>query len=339
MSTVADTTEASETRGSAQPPGSEGSARAWLRRINFSDYGIIWVTIALFLALSQTSDAFLTVANLRNVLDQQSLILIAGAALTLTLISGNFDISISAIYINASITTALVMNSSGSVFLALAAGIAIGAAFGMLNGAIVAWVRINSFIATLASSFVFFGIGFLLSDRSIVRVVDRDFNQIARGRDLGLTNATWIAVIVVALFWFVLERTRFGRHVFAVGGNQEAARLAGIRVEVITAATFVLAGAAAGLAGALLASRTITAQPSDDFSFVFAVLTAVIIGGTSIAGGEGAVWRTVLGAFFIALLTNGFNLHQIDPIIQRLIQGTVILAAVAADNWSRNRRT
>ena len=339
MSAVTDTTDPVDVAGAANSSGSDGAVRAGLRRINFSDHGIVWVTIALFVALSQTSDAFLTVANLRNVLDQQSLILIAGAAMTLTLISGNFDISVSAIYINASIATALVMNSTGSVILALGAGVAIGAAFGLLNGSVVAWVRINSFIATLASSFVFFGIGFLLSDRSIVRVADREFNQIARGRDLGLTNATWIAVVVVALFWFVLQRTRFGRHVFAVGGNPEAARLAGIRVEVITATTFVLTGAAAGLAGALLASRTITAQPSDDFSFVFAVLTAVIIGGTSIAGGEGAVWRTVLGAFFIALLTNGFNLHQIDPIIQRLIQGSVILAAVAADNWSRNRRT
>lgn len=315
------------------------TATAPQRRFRFGEYGIVWVTILLFIVLSQTSDAFLTVANLRNVLDQQSLILIAGAAMTLTLIGGNFDISVSATYINASIVTALVMNSTGSVFVALGAGIAIGALFGLVNGIVVAWVKINSFIATLASSFVFFGIGFLLSDRSIVRVEDRDFTQVSRGRDLGLTNATWIAIVVVAVFWFVLERTRFGRHVFATGGNPEAARLAGIRVEVITAATFVITGAAAGLAGALLASRTITAQPSDDFSFVFAVLTAVIIGGTSIAGGEGAVWRTLLGAFFIALLTNGFNLHQIDPIIQRLIQGTVILAAVAADNWSRTRRT
>lgn len=308
------------------------------RRFRFSEYGIVWVTILLFVGLSQTSDAFLTVANLRNVLDQQSLILIAGAAMTYMLIGGNFDISVSATYINASITTALVINSTGSVLLAIGAGVLVGALFGVVNGVVVAWVKINSFIATLASSFVFFGIGFLLSDRSIVRVEDRNFTRIARGRDFGLTNATWIAIVVVAVFWFVLERTRFGRHVFATGGNPEAARLAGIRVEVITAATFVLTGAAAGLAGALLASRTITAQPSDDFSFVFAVLTAVIIGGTSIAGGEGAVWRTLLGAFFIALLTNGFNLHQIDPIIQRLIQGTVILAAVAADNWSRTRK-
>ncbi len=325
-----DTPQASETRGGLW---------AVIRAVNFADLGIVWVTVLLFILLTQTSDAFLSSANLRNVLDQQSLILIAGSALTLTLIGGNFDISVSATYINASIITALVHNATSSVTLAIGAGIAIGASFGMVNGFIVAWVRINSFIATLASSFIFFGVGFLLSERSIVRVVDRDFTRIARGRDFGLTNATWIAAIVVILFWFILERTRYGRQLFATGGNPEAARLAGIRVEWVTASTFVIAGAASGLAGALLASRTITAQPSDDFSFVFAVLTAVIIGGTSIAGGEGAVWRTLLGAFFIALLTNGFNLHQIDPIIQRLIQGGVILAAVAADNWTRSRRS
>ena len=112
-----------------------------------------------------------------------------------------------------------------------------------------------------------------------------------------------------------------------------------MRVEAITTSTFVMTGAAAGLAGALLVSRTTSAQASDDFSFVFAVLTAVIIGGTSIAGGEGAVWRTLLGALFIAILTNAFNLLQIDPVIQRLVQGAVILGAVAADNWTRSRRS
>jgi ribose transport system permease protein len=311
---------------------------SWLKRARLSDYGIIWVTLLLFIGLWQTTENFMTTANLRNVLDQQSLILIAGAALTLTLISGNFDISLSAIFINSTIVTALVVNDTGSVVLALGAGVLLGAVYGLVNGLVVAWVRINSFIATLATSFVFYGIGFLLSDRSIVRIADRDFSKIARGRDFGLTNATWIAIVVVGVFWFILDRSRFGRHLFAAGGNPEAARLAGIRVEGVVALTFVLTGAAAGLAGSLLASRTLSAQPSDDFSFVFAVLTAVIIGGTSIAGGEGAVWRTVLGAFFLALLTNGFNLHQIDPIIQRLIQGSVILAAVAADNWTRNRR-
>lgn len=309
------------------------------RRRRPADYGIVWVTVALFILLTQTSDVFLTAVNLRNVLDQQALLLITGSALTLTLISGHFDISVSASHINAAIVTALIVNDSGSAVAAIAGGIGIGAAFGLLNGLVVAWVRINSFIATLATSFVFYGVGFLLSDRSIIRISDRTFAEVARGRSGGVTNATWIALGVVVVFWVLLERTRFGRHVFATGGNPEAARLAGVRVEGIVLAGFLLTGAAAGLSGALSASRTLTAQPSDDFSFVFSVLTAVIVGGTSIAGGEGAVWRTVFGAFFTAFMLNGFNLHQIDPIIQRLIQGSVILVAVAADNWTRRRRS
>jgi len=319
-------------------PGS-GTAVRRVRRLRAADFGIVWVTVALFVLLSQTSDVFLTAANLRNVLDQQALLLIAGSALTLTLISGHFDISVSASHINAAIVTALIVNESGSAVAAIAGGVAIGAAVGLLNGVVVAWVRINSFIATLATSFVFYGVGFLLSERSIIRISDRDFSQLARGRSAGVTNATWIAVAVVVVFWVLLERTRFGRHVFAAGGNPEAARLAGVRVEGIVLTSFLLTGAAAGLAGALSASKTLTAQPSDDFSFVFAVLTAVIVGGTSISGGEGAVWRTVFGAFFTAFMLNGFNLHQIDPIIQRLIQGSVILVAVAADNWTRSRRS
>lgn len=318
-------------------PGSTTLQRT--RRLRLADFGIVWVTVALFILLTRTSDVFLTAVNLRNVLDQQALLLIAGSAVTLTLISGHFDISVSASHINAAIVTALIVNSSGSAVAAIAGGIGIGAAFGLLNGVVVAWVRINSFIATLATSFVFYGVGFLLSDRSIIRIGDRAFSEVARGRSGGVTNATWIAAGVVLVFWVLLERTRFGRHVFATGGNREAARLAGVRVDGIVMATFVITGGAAGLSGALSAAKTLTAQPSDDFSFVFAVLTAVIVGGTSIAGGEGAVWRTVFGAFFTAFMLNGFNLHQIDPIIQRLIQGSVILVAVAADNWTRSRRS
>lgn len=304
-----------------------------------ANYGIIWVTILLFALLALSTGPFLSTANLRNILDQQSLLLIAGSALTLTLIGGGFDISISASFINAGIVTAITANATGNPLFALAAGIALASVFGLVNGVIVTKIRIHSFIATLATSFVFYGIGFLVSQRSIIRISEPTISQIARGRNLGITNATWIAVGVVALFWIVLSRSRFGREVYAVGGNEEAARLAGIRVERVKALTFVLAAAAAGLAGGLSTARTLTAQPSDDFSFVFAVLAAVIVGGTSIAGGEGAVWRTVFGALFIALLINGFNLRQIDPIIQRLIQGTVIVGAVAADNWSRSRRT
>ena len=315
------------------PPSSR--SRGWAL---LADYGIIWVTLLIFILLSLTADAFFTPANLRNILDQQAFFLIAGSAMTLTLIGGNFDISLSASFINAGIATALTMNATGSWQLALLAGIAVSFLFGVINGGIVAWGRINSFIATLATSFVFYGVAFLISNRSIVRVEAIEFSNIARGRIFGITKATWIAAVVVAVFWIMLSRTRFGRHIYAAGGNPEAARLAGIRVNMVTLLTFALTGAATGLAGALSASRTLVGQPHDDFTFVFAVLTAVIVGGTSIAGGEGAIWRTLFGAFFIALIINGFNLLQIDPIIRRLIQGGAIVLAVTADNWTRSRR-
>ena len=144
---------------------------------------------------------------------------------------------------------------------------------------------------------------------------------------------------MVAIAWITLSATRFGRHVYATGGNIEAAKLAGIRTGRIIVLVFALSGLAAGLAGVVASSRAISATPSDDFSFVFGVIAAIVVGGTSIAGGTGAVWRTLLGALFIAFMVNGFNLHQIDPIWQRIIQGVVILIAVAADAWSRNRRT
>jgi ribose transport system permease protein len=304
-----------------------------------ADYAIIWLVLGLFIGLAITTPNFLTGANMRNILDQQSLVLIAASLATITLIAGGFDISQGAIYVAAPLVALTVENQTGSLILAIIAGCGFGLVAGAVNGGVVTLGKINSFIATLATSFVIFGIGFIVSDRSVMRPDDREaFAVLARSDIFGITSATLIAIIVVVASWFLLSRTRFGRYVYAVGGNADAARLAGVRVRWVIASTFMLSGLAAGLAGTLRASRTMSATPSDDFSFVFTVIAAIVVGGTSIAGGEGSIWRTVLGAFFIAFMVNGFNLHQVDPIFQRIVQGTVILAAVAVDSWSRSRR-
>ncbi|WP_419909742.1 ABC transporter permease [Candidatus Poriferisodalis sp.] len=302
-------------------------------------FGIVWVTLALFVVLAITTDGFLTAPNLRNVLDQQATLLIAASVATLTMIAGGFDVSIAAVAVVAPLVALRVENATGSVVVALIAGCAFGLAVGLANGSIVAFARINSFITTLAMSFIVFGLGYIVSERSILRPVSENFRDIARTRVLSLTTATWISLAVVAVAWVSLAGTRFGRHVYATGGNAEAARLAGVRTRRIVVSVFALSGLAAGLAGVVAASRTISATPSDDFSFVFGVIAAIVVGGTSIAGGTGAVWRTLLGALFIAFMVNGFNLHQVDPIWQRVIQGVVILVAVAADAWSRSRRS
>ena len=324
---------AESTASSATAP----SARRYLGVLG--RFGIVWVTLALFVVLAATTDGFLTGPNLRNVLDQQATLLIAASVATLTMIAGGFDVSIAAVAVVSPLVALRVENATGSVLLALLAGCAFGLVVGLANGSIVAFARINSFITTLATSFIVFGLGYIVSERSILRPVTESFRSIARTRVLNLTTATWISLAVVGVAWFALAGTRFGRHVYATGGNAEAARLAGVRTRHIVVSVFALSGLAAGLAGVVAASRTISATPSDDFSFVFGVIAAIVVGGTSIAGGTGAVWRTLLGAFFIAFMVNGFNLHQVDPIWQRVIQGVVILVAVSADAWSRSRRS
>jgi ribose transport system permease protein len=302
------------------------------------DYGIVWVTALLFVVLSFWSDVFFSKTNLLNVLDQQSAILIAASAVTLTMIAGGFDVSVAAIYVLSGVTALRVENETGSIAIGVAAALGLALSIGAFNGLVVTVGRINSFIATLATSFAIFGLAYLVSERSILRPENPGFSDIARTKVLDVPLSSWIAILVALALWFVLVRTRYGRHVFAVGSNREAARLAGIRVDAVQASTFALGGLAAGLAGVLVASRNSTAQASDDFTFVFVVIAAIVVGGTSILGGDGAVWRSLLGVFFIAFMINGFNLLGVDPIYQRIIQGAIILGAVAIDARSRAHR-
>jgi ribose transport system permease protein len=307
------------------------------RRSSLTRYGIVWAVLALFVILALTTPGFISGANLRNLLDQQAPVLIVAAPLTLILIAGQFDVSLSAVYITASLVGLQVEIATGSIPLALAAGLLAGLLCGAFNAFLVVTCRINSFISTLASSYVVAGIGYVVSDQSILTPSNAGFRDLAATRILGLTSATWIAVVVVALFWIALSSTRYGRYVYATGANGDAARLSGVRTGWIVASTFVLTAAAAAFAGLLNASKSMSAQATDDFSFVFGALAAVVVGGTSIAGGAGAVWRTVAGALFIAMMNNGFNLNQVEPIYQRIILGLVILAAVGFDAFSRAR--
>jgi len=210
-----------------------------------------------------------------------------------------------------------------------------GTICGLLNSIAVVKLKINSFIATLATSFIYFGIAYVVSEQSILSPTEASFRDLSMLRIGPFTSATIFAVLVLVFFWVLLSKTRYGRYVYATGANAEAARLSGVRTELVLASTFVIVGAAAGFAGILNASQSMSARATDDFTFVFAVLAAVVVGGTSISGGSGAVWRTLVGAIFIAILGNGFNLNQVDPILQRVVLGLVILLAVGIDVISK----
>ncbi|MFL5711767.1 MAG: ABC transporter permease, partial [Chloroflexota bacterium] len=162
-----------------------------------------------------------------------------------------------------------------------------------------------------------------------------EFQVFAASRIAGVTTAAWMMIVIALVAAVLLSRTTFGRYVYATGGNTQAARLGGVRVNAIRVSTFALSGTAAALAGTLDASRVLSAQASSGQFLTFTVLTGIIVGGTSILGGEGTIGRTVLGCLFVALIANGFNLLGLDPFYQQVTLGVILLLAVGVDAWSR----
>jgi ribose transport system permease protein len=311
---------------------------AWLDRDRIRAGAIVIPFVALFLILAAVSPPFLSFTNLTNILDQQSTFLIMAAAGTLVLVAGGIDLSVGAIHALAGVTAAQVTVAAGPVP-GMLAGVSVGLVAGLANGIIVTTFRINALIATLAVSFVVSGITGLLTGGNLIVILDQiDFAALARTDLIGIASSTWIMIVVVVAFAILLARSVLGRYVYAVGGNPEAARLSGVPVRQVRLATFVVSGGAAGLAGVLIASRVLSAQASSGQDITFTVLAGIVVGGTSIAGGEGAVWRTVVGVLFIALIGNGFNLLGLDPLWRQIALGGLILGAVGLDAALRTSR-
>lgn len=301
----------------------------------FGRGGILIPFVVTFVALSLASPSFLRFQNLTNILDQQAGIIIVACAGTLVLIAGGIDLSIGAIY-GLAAATALNVASSVSSPAGVVAGIAVGLAVGLANGIIVTRFRINALIGTLAMSFVVSGIAAIVTKGNLVVAFDHpDFQQFAATRIFGVTSAAWMMILTAVAATILLSRTTFGRYVYATGGNAQAARLGGVRVNAIRVATFALSGAAAGLAGTIDSSRVLSAQATSGQFLTFTVLTGIIVGGTSILGGEGSMQRTVIGCLFVALVANGFNLLGLDPFYQQVTLGVILLLAVGVDAWSR----
>nr|WP_319516876.1 ABC transporter permease [uncultured Cohaesibacter sp.] len=295
------------------------------------------IIVALLIGLSFASDSFFTARNLLNILNQSTPLAIIACALTLVIIGGGFDLSTGAIFGVASVSagwTALNVDP----YLAIVVGPVIGMALGFVNGAIITGFGVHSFLVTLATSLVYRGVAILITGGSLIPVRIKEFSWLGREK-IGLVN---VAVIVLFLFMLImmvlLNRTTFGRRVFAVGGNEEAAILSGIRTNLVKIATFSLTGMAAGLAGVIAVSRISMAQPQAGAGMELEAIAAVILGGTSILGGAGAIWRSVAGVLLMALIGNGFNILNVNPFFKDLTTGVIIVIAVAlAASGSRRR--
>lgn len=312
------------------------SLPALRERVSPRNLGIVAAFLALFILLSVVSDAFLTERNLLNILDQWAPTGIIACGATLVIIAGGFDLSVGAVFAVCGIVAAMAANAT-SPALGLIAGIGLGLGFGVVNGLVTTVGRVNTFIGTLASSIIIRGLAIAITGGFILSADAESFTSLGRSEFLGAKVSVYIFAAVIVLSAFLLRLTPFGRHAYAAGGNAEAARLAGVRVDLVRATTFAISGLLAGLAGVIVASRTGSGQSLAGTGIEFTAIAAVVIGGNSIFGGEGAIWRTVLGVLLLAMIGNGFNLIGVDPTYQQMVQGGIILGAVAIDAWTRRR--
>lgn len=302
-------------------------------------YGIVAVFGALTLLLAVASRSFFSFANAANILDQSSILLIFAATTTICIIAGVFDLSIAAVATASAILTVTAVNLLGPV-LGVVAGVGFGALLGLVTGLAITATGVNSFIGTLAASFTYRGLGLILASGGLVAIGDQSATEalqhITGDTYLGLKGSVWIAAVFVVIMGILLAFTIFGKMVYAVGGNRRAAFLAGIRTKRVLVACYTLSGLGAGLAGVLYVGQYgsgATNAYSDTFAFT--AISATVVGGVSIFGGSGAVWRGSLGILTFALIGNGLNLLGVDTTYQLTILGVMIFLAVAADQIFR----
>jgi ribose transport system permease protein len=291
-------------------------------------YAILVVFGALFIALASLSSSFLKSTNLINILSQSSELGIIACAETLLIIGGDFDLSTGAVFGLVSVTSAG-LAAHGLPVLGIATAPVIGLLCGSLNGGIATWFGVNSFLVTLASSLIFSGIAVLLSQGYLIPVTSSLFTTVAQGSLGPIPNPVLVFIGFAVIGTFLLRYTGIGQHILAVGGSAEAARRAGIPVERVRILTFALSGFAAAVAGLLGTSLVASGDPNSGTSYTLNAIAAVILGGTSLAGGRGAIWRSVIGVLLITLIGNGFDILNASPLWQTPTTGIIIMLAVA----------
>jgi ribose/xylose/arabinose/galactoside ABC-type transport system permease subunit len=282
--------------------------------------------VVLCLAFSLTSDRFLTVNNALIVLQQSAVLLVAAVAMTFVIVNGSIDLSVGSI-VALSALVAAALSSTLGVWVILPA-IGVGLMCGVLNGALFAYGKIPSFIVTLGTLVIFRGIVLLYTKGAPVSISDAGFLGLYAGRSFGVPNTVLIALAATAFAAVVFNHTVFGREVRAVGGGERVALLSGIRVNRVKLFVFVVSGALCGLAGLLQGARTMAATAQLAEGLELDVIAAVVVGGTPLTGGIGRIRGTILGVLIIAILSNGMNMTGVDPYLQNIIKGLVLIVAV-----------
>jgi ribose transport system permease protein len=297
-------------------------------------YGVVLAFVVLVATVAAVSPDFATKANIFNLISQWAPAGIMAVAMTLVIMTGGLDLSIANGFALCAVTAAAIGRTEPPVVAFLAA-LGVGLGIGALNGVLVAGANINPFITTIGTGFIVGGITLVVTGNSAYIVNNPGFGTIGAGTWHGFPYSGMILIGCLVVGGLVLAKTVYGQSIYAVGGNAEASRLSGIRVRTIVASTYVLSGLSMGIAGVIAASQLNSAQANINPAIVFDVITIVVLGGTSLSGGIGSMWRTAVGLGMIATISNAFDLANVNPNYQDIVKGCIIIGALALDGYAR----
>lgn len=301
-------------------------ARALLKEHSMTlGYGLLFVVLAF------TVENFFSTANVTGLLLSVAQIGMVACTMMLCLASRDFDLSVGSTIAFAGVLGAMVLERTGSVGLAIGGGLAAGALIGAFNGVLIAYLRVNALIATLATMLMVRGLAFIASQGQAVGIADEGFIGFGDTSWLGLPLPVWLTAGCFLVFGVLLNHTVFGRNTLAIGGNPEAARLAGVKVEHLRVWIFLLQGVVTALAGLVLASRITSGQPNAATGFELDVISACVLGGVSLQGGKARIFGVVIGVLIMGTVENVMNLLNVDAFYQYLVRGLILLAAVLLD--------
>ena len=300
--------------------------------------GLALVLLLLVIVLSLAVPQFLTLRNLSGLALSITLIGTIAPSMMLVLALGEVDLSVASTVALAGVVASLITSSTHSVGLGIMAGVLAGGLVGIANGLLVARLRINSLIATLAMMEIVRGLAYIVSHGDAVIITQESFFLLGSRTFLGITPPVWLMLASLLLFGVLLKSTVLGRNVLAIGGNAEAARLAGVPVRGIRTLIFACQGLIAGLAGVMLASRLSLGDPKTSLGLELAVISACVLGGVSLAGGVATIGGVVVGVLIMGCVQNALGLLNVPTFYQYLVRGGILLLAVAFDRWKSTRR-
>lgn len=308
------------------------------KKFRISDHGVVIGFVLLCICIGLMTPAFFTPLNILNLLRQSSIVGIIAVGMTGIILSGNFDVSVGGVAAISGAICMRILSLDLPLPVALLSALLAGLAIGIVNGIVVSKLGVPSLIATMGMRIVLTG-GILLITGGfpISRPRTGVFGFIGNGHVLGIPFTVVIFGAVTLAMFFFLEYTKRGRYVYSVGGNEESSRLCGIKTDRIKIMVFAISGTLAALAGIVLTSRLGTASPVAGDGYDMDAIAAVVIGGTSVLGGEGSVLKTVIGVLFMSVINNAFNLLGVDIFIQYVVKGLIIIVAVGASSYSRKK--